>query len=418
MTPYPRALAAFPTLRQSLLSGFDACALTTKFDLDTSYLPEDFLLAPDGRRVDWNTHPQGRGQLTHRVLAKCLEEMAAQREPQIETDVAHAILIEVLRQADVPDHEIVSVPMSHVADLYWIVTKWAYETHWEIEKLVSVEERLHATLTYPDPDGGLVERVLTGQLDALLVEGDELEHGIVLDWKDTWGMPAASEISEGGFFQQRFYAWLLFKKYPTLQRITMREFYVRYSEVREATIERYKLDSIEAELSALAQRFDRAFETEIWKPSPGKQCSYCVRPTACPIFPRARSNGEIEDQQQAEKIAAQLLVAESAAKQAKEKLKAWADVHGDVAIRDAKNNRVYGYQKTRRVDRPDREKLETALREARARGVTPRLLDQLYAEKSMTRFSAHVPRPPEIEPDSDVMDRLSIALAEARERQA
>lgn len=415
MTQTQSALDAFPTLRQSLLAGFDACALTTRFDLDTSYLPEDFLLDPEGRRVDWNTHPQGRGQLTHRTLAKCLETMRAADEHRITTDVAHAILIEVLRQADVPDHEVVSVPMSQVADLYWIVTKWAHETTWEIEKLVAVEERLHAALTYPDQEGGFVGRILTGQLDALLVEGENLEHAIVLDWKDTWAMPAASEISESGFFQQRFYAWLIFKNHPTVQRVTLREFYVRYSEAREATIDRYMVDAIESELSALAQRFDRAYETDVWKPSPGKHCSYCVRPTACPIFPKARGNGEIASQQEAERIAAQLVVAEAAAKQAKDKLKAWADAHGDVPIRDAKNNRVYGYQKTRRVDRPTRDALERALLEARSR-VSGKLLDQLYREKSSTRFAAHVPRPPEIEPDDEIMDKLAMSLAEARER--
>jgi hypothetical protein len=52
-------------------------------------------------------------------------------------------------------------------------------------------------------------------LDALMLEGTYDEHAIVLDWKDMWKLPPETEVGFGGYFQQRFYAYLIFANYPT-----------------------------------------------------------------------------------------------------------------------------------------------------------------------------------------------------------
>jgi hypothetical protein len=137
-----------------------------------------------------------------------------QRRGAIEVDVALAILHEVLRQADVDDtcHEpgcdkpakwipeskrlkdrralicpdghrhhssVVNVPMREVKDLYWIVVKWASENSFDVSHLVEVERRLEATVRYPNPKGGFVERTITGQLDAWLLDAQDASHAIV-----------------------------------------------------------------------------------------------------------------------------------------------------------------------------------------------------------------------------------------------
>jgi len=394
--PYPKALEAFPTVRQSVLSRFDECGLASKLDQQL--------------RKSWSDAASGRGIIWHRAAAKMLREMAAHGEDSIEVDVALAILLETLRQDDVPVEELVNIPMREIADLAWMTKKFAGETRWNIAGLVDIEQRLSWTVTYPNPYGGFVDREITGQLDALFAEGVELDRGVVIDYKTGWWLPPPSEISEGGFFQQRFYGLLVLRNHPTLNSVTLREFYPRYSQPREATLYRNQLDEIEEAVTALVERFDRSFEEDQWSPSPGKHCSYCPRPTACPIFPTARRSGRISSMEEAGTVAAQVLVAEAAIKQNKEALKAWASEHGPIPVRDAKADRVYGHRVTRRVERPTREQMERAIQ-------TGETLDDLYRETVSTRFEIHIPKPDlEPEEDPDLLERLERSIALANER--
>ena len=47
-----------------------------------------------------------------------------------------------------------------------------------------------------------------------------------------------NQISYEGYFQQRFYGWLVLKCYPQVQAVTLREFYARRTEARSATLTR------------------------------------------------------------------------------------------------------------------------------------------------------------------------------------
>lgn len=428
MTPYPKAVASYPTVRQSVLSAFDLCALEASFELAFG--------------KGWATHPQARGRTFHHFAAKAMTEMNRQREETIEVDVALAILHEVLRQDDLdrlcPDcgsekigtakdgfrtcehghvfeSEIVNLPMKQVKDLYWVVKKWAFDNSFDIHNLVDVEKRLSGIIEYPDPQGGHVRRVLTGQLDALLVEGEDDDHGIVLDWKDTWGMPGPTEVSFEGYFQQRFYAWLVMENYPTIHRVTLREFYVRYSEPREASLTRQQLDDVRMELSALVERFDRAVETSVFPSTPGKHCSYCLRPTLCPIPKNVRGAGKITTAEEAERAAKRLVVAQSIIGQETDALNGYATLNGPIPMRDAKGYRVMGHRSYKRVERPTREAFEEAIREAG--GISEVDLDKLYVEKLGTRFEAHVPKPPrETDEDANMIEQLEQAVADAQER--
>jgi len=733
--PYPKALEAFPVLRQSLLSRFDECALSTRFDLEY--------------RQGWSGHEAARGIIFHRFASKAMREMAAQQEETIDVGVALAILLETLRQADVPDSEIVNIPSREIKELVWMVKKFAYESRWDIANLVDIEQRLWWTVRYPNPYGGFVDRDVSGQLDALFVRGEALDQGVVIDYKaqptdakvltptgwrqigtlrpgdqvigsagkavdvlgiypqgtkdvfevefvdggttrccdehlwsvrysgrrlmtrplseiralknrvavpaiaapvefdqsaylphelpidpyvlgallgdgtltlngsvrltsadpeimeqvaaavpagtrlrresgnrsgaattwslttatgntephvnplrrslkalgllghtaahkhiperylygtsderlallrglmDTdgcanvngrisfgsasrtlseqvqflvrslggsasirtfaheghldshvvfmrldvppftlprkverwhppgqstdrgvrairpagntecvcirvdaadglyvtddfilthntgWHLPPPSDVSEKGFFQQRFYALLVLRNHTSLQSVTLREFYPRFCEAREATIFRDQLDEIEESISALVERFDRCFETEVWHPSPGKGCSYCPRPTACPIFPTARRSGRITSGEEAELVAAQIMVAEAAIKQNKEALKSWTAEYGPVHIKDSKNPRVIGHRESKRVERPTQAQLEQALELGQP-------VESLYREVTHTRFDAHIPREPTWdEQDDRLLLLLERSVADAQER--
>ena len=107
----------------------------------------------------------------------------------------------------------VNIPMSEVKDLLLGRQEVGLRQHVRHQNLVDVEKRLSGTVRYTI-DGVGVDRELAGQLDALLVEGEWDDHAIVLDWKDTWGLPPPTEVSFQGYFQQRFYAWLVMQELP------------------------------------------------------------------------------------------------------------------------------------------------------------------------------------------------------------
>lgn len=397
------AVEQFETLRQSRLATFDRCALS-------SYFEERY-------ESGWSTHPQARGTIFHRFAKKFLLELNEQDADTMPPDAAIALLDECLRQHDIdqrcPDcgfpivrrfqgeygprivcdqghehgSEFINIPFAEIKDLRWVVVKFANDNAFDIANLVDVEQRIRATLRYPHPDGGWVERILTGQLDALFVTGDADEIAVVFDWKDTWGIPGPSELGFDGYFQQRFYAWLIFKEYPTITEVVLREFYPRFSDVREARVYRADMADVEAELRALVERFDRAWTEQIFPPSPGHHCHFCPRPGACPIFPGVRGVGMITDEETADRIGREMTVAEAALKVRREAMSAWTSVHGPREVSAHKGRRAWMHKPSTRTSRPKREQLEQALANAR-RGAALNL-DTLYETKAVSRFGLH-----------------------------
>lgn len=414
--PFPKAMIAWPRLRQSLLGAFDLCSLEARLAQEFEYLdPLDI----DGDtevmdRLQWHSHPQARGTLLHRWAAKLLWLLSATdqdaladtvecpecgRRPNDEdrregdtnvydesslcilcgkallkrvplTDIALDLLCDVIRQDDVPDEDVVRVPQMHLKDLEWIVCKFAREQRFNMANFIEAEDRLHAVLEYPNPHGGTVDRVLSGQIDAWFAEQleDGTVHAIVIDWKDTWAIPGATTISREGYWQQRFYAWLVMKNNPDVSKVTLREVYVRYKggdtgsdNHREATIHRDRLPIIERQLAIVTESFDRAmeawldlraFEAEYdpasldpeddkavlmrWKvmqrrvkalfaPSPGGHCNYCPLPHRCPIVDEVRVHGTVRNFEDAKRIANELAVITRAKKHREEALRGYLE---------------------------------------------------------------------------------------------
>jgi hypothetical protein len=425
--PYPRALERFPTLRQSLLASFDNCSLTAYFDAEY--------------RRGWSTPWQARGQMFHRVAAECLREMRRLGEDEVPTDAALSIMRDLLRQGEADrecpecgagvrpgldklhrrtcqrghrfETELVNLPIDEVKDLHWCVIKWAHDNSFDIRRLVDVEERLEAEVRYDHPSGGTVPRVLTGKLDAVFLE-PETEGAVVIDWKDTWGMPPQQEVSFGGYFQQRFYAWLLFRNYPAINRVTLREFYVRFSDTREATVTREQEPEIHSELSALAERFDRFWEERTFPATPGKHCGYCIRPGACPIPQFAKGDGRVVDEDRAADLARQMIVGEQVVKGARAALRAYAEVHGPIAVKDAKGKRALGFVESEQTLRPSLEDIQKA--EAAKGGPLDSLeLRSLYRTRKQTKFQAHTPEDvDEAALEEQIRRQLEESIAAAR----
>lgn len=358
----------FPTLRQSLLSLYDDCNLSAFFELEYAR--------------GWSTHPQARGTLFHRFAAECLRTMQRQQMQRISVTEARAILIEVCEQRGMEARDIVRMPLRMMPELRMAVDKFARDNSFSVNKIVDIERRMEVPLTYRTDQGELVERVMTGQLDALL--WDAPDGAIVLDWKDTWGLPPEPKnepagvyddeelkgLSYHGYFQQRFYGWLVMRSFSNVNKVTLREFYVRKTKVRKATLHRHQLPAVEDELRILAEAFDRAVtqgspmkllqgdedgyvdidSLGFWKPSPGKHCGFCVRAPWCPIEEDARvsAGAAATSEESARKWAARMQVAERIKEQAVTACKGWVETGGaPIPVKWSKGRRVLGWYETK-----------------------------------------------------------------------
>jgi hypothetical protein len=154
---------------------------------------------------------------------------------------------------------------------------------------------------------------------------------------------------------------------PKIQRVTLREVYVRYKagesgrdNHREATITRAKLPLIERQLAVVAESFDRAWESfedlrsfeaeyagllgddadkalimrhkvlqrrvkALFSPSPGGHCNYCPLPHRCPIVDEVRVHGTTRTFEDAKRIAGELAVINRAKKHRENALKGYLE---------------------------------------------------------------------------------------------
>lgn len=344
------AMELFPTLRQSLLAKFDDCELSTLFELRYAN--------------GWSTHPQAAGTLFHRTAAECLREMQRTDSTFIPVASALAILEEVCYQRDVKPEDIVRVPLRDMPDLEMAVAKFAKDGKFNVRSILDVERRLSWKLIYEAPDGSLVERVVTGQIDALIAR--EPDEAIVLDWKKTWALPPEREedaddpgISYHGFFQQQLYAWLVMMNFPAVQAVTLREFYVYRTKARAARVTRQDLPRIEQRIKFLVASMDRAVMAGnppnlslagleahgSWKPSPGYHCRWCAKAHRCPIDDDFRGDGGVSSPEDASRLAGARQVMKASIKRIDEMLRPYADAHGAIPIKRAKGRRVLGFRR-------------------------------------------------------------------------
>lgn len=342
-------IAGLPMVRHSLMAKFDDCPLSCYFELKLAQ--------------GWSTHPQARGTIFHRFAAEALREMKRQDSKGIPKGVALAILEEVLEQRDVHPTERVRVPLREIPLLRMAASKFAKDNEFTIRNIVDVEKRLTAPLSYVDDEGTIRERMLTGQLDVLVADRENDKGAIVIDWKDTWGLPperkaddrdaAEAGLSYHGFFQQRFYGWLVMKTYRDIDKVTLREFYPRRSKARPAAIYRKDLERVEKELSNIVLELDRCLasgkpkklefpDVAPWNPQPGKHCFYCVAGHRCPIEVDAREAITVRTPDEARDAVARLQVAEAVRKSHRGALRPYVDEHGPQEAKDSKGRLVFG----------------------------------------------------------------------------
>lgn len=353
----------FPAYRQSLLSDADTCMLATKWRLE-----RDGVAASERQ---WDSAEAARGVLYHRWAAEVLRTLWRTGNTQMPVTEGLELLYEVCRQRDVEDSEVVFIPARErrMLRMLVVVTLWNKSTGqlrpFNMARMLDVERRLFAQVSYPRPEGGdPVRRVITGQPDAVLA--DPPDGIVVLDWKTTPKAPAEAapdddghddpaRVSYEGYFQQRVYALLVFANVPSAKRVTLREFYPLENggrgASREAVILREDIERIHADLALDVELLDRALmggsDSAMWKPQPGRHCRYCPRPGSCPIDHEARGmdgEGSLSSMAAAERYAAEMVVAKRVYDHRRGALKAYHDDTGHlIPVKDAKARYVLGW---------------------------------------------------------------------------
>lgn len=341
-------IKAYPRVRQSLLAKHDDCALSAYFEMRyTGY---------------WSSLPAASGIIFHRFCSECLKSMREADSEYIEVELAVAILEEVLEQRNVPPYERIRIPLREVPTLRWMARKFAKDNRFSIRHVVDVEHRLEADLEYRDDEGELRRRTLTGQLDALIADPRREDEAVIIDWKSGWGLPPRRKeddvdpgLSYHGYFQQRFYGWLVMKNYPHIKAVTLREFYVRRTDARPARLARKELPIVEEDLARAVRDLDLCLasgkpkklklpQVAPWNPSPGKHCANCPGAARCPIESDARERHAVTSRKQAERMVAELEVAESVRKSHREALRPYVEAHGPVGARWSKGRRAFGFK--------------------------------------------------------------------------
>lgn len=385
-----------PTIRQSILARYDECRLMTRWGLEG---------------VAFSNPAQARGILFHRFGAEILRTLWCTGNTSIPTEEAMAVLYEVVAQRNVSDREVVWLPAVERR----LLRKCAFALVWDrateqprefdMARLIAIEGTtmdggppLEIPVRYPGENGVMVDRVITGRPDAILADPpDGLE---ILDWKTDRQPPPKGEedshvddaehVSYQGYFQQRTYGTGVLRRWPSIQRVRLREFYVLAGEARWGSIHRVHMEHIERELTAEVELLDRALmgghKSAIWSPQPGKHCNYCPRPGQCPIPKEERGAGAISSDADAKRYGAQAVVATRVRKHRIEAMKAWLNqrrpdttievkVPPGIPIKAAKGraewrfrNGRFGLYVPETSDRgPEDERLAAAMNEARER---------------------------------------------------
>jgi hypothetical protein len=331
-------------LRQSSIARYDACPLSLKFDLTV-----------DLRQLPGTMGVLGaRGVLFHRFAASAMNWMKRHNEGSIPVDVALERLLQVLAQRDVPDRDVVLVPLSQMRWMRVLVVRWALRESFDIHLVTEVERRLTHDIEVPDGFGCTYKRAITGQPDVLMA-GPGPDEATIIDWKSGWAKPPKGKraeeereddkLSEMGYVQQVIYGYLVMREFPFIQRVTEREVYVMAKDdyVRHATVERWEMERIEDVLAAQVAQIDAALDagprSERWFPVPGTHCGTCSGVRFCPVRKRFGIPATLED---AQRIARERQVGLAISKDRTPFIKGWVEEHGPIPIRHSKGRRVVG----------------------------------------------------------------------------
>jgi len=333
-------------LRQSSIARFDNCSYSLLLDL----------LSPRMQRGNM----AARGALFHRWVAQALTQMRAEGWTSYPVEMGLELLLQVLAQTDVPDDDVVHLPMRELRWLRVLVTRWCEGGEFAAARILAIEEPLYMKLKVPDGRGGTYERTIKGTPDVLVADPP---NGIIIpDWKSGWASPSREvekagggyedngaiekdqRLSDQGYAQQIIYGALVLANLPAVDRVTLREAYIMFGEYREATVHRWELERILDILGAIVAQIDLAIaggsKSDRWIPTAGVHCGICPSPRQCPIKDWEGIPATLDE---AKLLAREWMVAGTVRKDRLPLVKGWVEANGPIEIDHGKGRREVGW---------------------------------------------------------------------------
>lgn len=334
-------------LRQSSIARFDNCPLSLK-------LGET---APVEARQPSNM--AALGTLFHRWVAEAIRLMSRTGEVRFGVDQGMELLLQIVAQQDTPDDEVVHLPFAEMKWLRICCTRWCEGGEFNAARVIAVEEELTGTVRVPRGEPGeFYERTIMGHPDCIVADPP---YGVIVpDWKTGWTPPARlgfedqqirdqdgtreEKLSDQGYAQQVIYGVLILQNFPAIERVTLREVYLRHGEYREATVERYNLERLTDVLGAVIAQIDAAFaagpDSPRWFPTAGPHCGICPAPRQCPL---KEWEGIPTTLDEAQLLAREWIVAGQVRKERLPLLKGWVEAHGPIPLEAGRGRREVGW---------------------------------------------------------------------------
>lgn len=315
--------------------------------LDTAMCPYAFFrqyVDPDRKQKPQESLPQARGGVVHEVFEN-ITKVFRDGVYEVPNVVLHQWISESVNRHPVAYQEvetILSMVKHYLRKPPPVLTS---DAEIELRMAVKYTPEGFKECGYDDP--GAFAR---GRADIMMISDDTTE-AIVYDHK------TQPNIEEADTFQMGFYAWVIWKTYPFLDRIKTVLHFSRYGYYSQPYI--WTKDDLLAIEEQILLRVSIIEAKEEWTAAPNKLCQYCSYAKECPalmelfefdatgnLSPKRYLNLTHGGTPQAIKFAGYINILDDLMKGLKEDLKEYVTAYGPIAI----PGKVYDYRTSESVD--------------------------------------------------------------------
>lgn len=282
--------------------------------------------------------PQGRGSAVHEVFEKITATMCKDPDAVFSKEQIREWIIEAMHAHPISyeeTDEIISMCELYIRKPPAFLTKEALIEEKLAIKLVGYDKEKNPKwdeCSYDDPDA-----FARGRADILMFSDDTTE-AVVYDHK------TQMNVEEADTFQLGFYAWVISRYYPFLEKITTVIHFARFGMYNQYTWTKPELQAIEDEVMTRVGFIESRLS---WEATPNSKCIYCSYLDECPAWrdkvhvdPETKKISTVSKKdlsimgntQKAVEVAGLLSVLEQVVKECKEQLRGYVKDGGPVAI--------------------------------------------------------------------------------------
>jgi len=218
--------------------------------------------------------PQARGSAVHEVFELITQTMIKDPNHIFDEKAVRNWVVEAVKRHPVAYEEV--GPILEMSKLYINRPPATLVSDAEVELKVATKavkengQIKFVACDYDDPDA-----FGRGKADVLMISDDTTE-ALIYDHK------TQPNVEEADTFQLGFYAWVILKTYPFLERISTVLHFARYGMYSQPVVwTREQLEEIEDEIITRVSIIE---DRQDWGPVPHSKCQYCPLLSECPAM--------------------------------------------------------------------------------------------------------------------------------------